>query len=125
MYKRQGLIYVDLTPQAARALAAGMFTRGRFELAQRPALTLPQSAVLLREGFAYVFRLDSGGGSASESAGNTLARVVQTKVGTGRRSGDRIEITSGLDAGAQVVANGGAFLADGDTVRVIAAGRQP
>lgn len=122
---RNGLVYVDLTAQAARALAAGMFTRGRFELAQRPALTLPQSAVLLREGFAYVFRFDSGSPSAGVSAGNTLARVAQTKVDTGRRSGDRIEITSGLDASAQVVANGGGFLADGDTVRVVAAGQQP
>jgi hypothetical protein len=33
-----------------------MFARGEFELAQSPALTLPQSAVVLREGFAYVFR---------------------------------------------------------------------
>jgi len=47
----------------------------------------------------------------------------------GRRVGDRVEITSGLDASARVVASGTAFLADGDTVRVVdapaAAATQP
>ena len=37
----------------------------------------------------------------------------------GRRSADRIEITSGVDASARVVASGGGFLVDGDTVRVV------
>ena len=37
----------------------------------------------------------------------------------GRRVGDRIEITGGLDADARVVAAGGGFLADGDMVRVV------
>jgi HlyD family secretion protein len=44
---------------------------------------------------------------------------VQVKVGVGRRAGDRIEITTGLDPAARVVASGGGFLADGDTVRVV------
>ena len=108
---RNGLVYVDLPPEAGKTLSAGMFTRGEFALGARPALTLPQSAVLLREGFAYVFRI--------ENAADGNARVVQTKVGTGRRAGERIEV-SGLDAGARVVASGAAFLADGDTVRVVA-----
>jgi HlyD family secretion protein len=51
--------------------------------------------------------------------------VTQAKVTTGRRRGDRIEITSGLDPSAQVVASGGGFLADGDSVRIVAAGQQP
>ena len=47
------------------------------------------------------------------------SRVAQVKVGVGRRVGDRIEITGGLEPGARVVAAGGGFLADGDTVRVV------
>lgn len=109
---RNGIVYVDLPPEAGQALSAGMFTRGRFELGQQPALTLPQSAVLLREGFAYVFRIEPGDGE--------LARVTQLKVGTGRRAGERIEV-SGLAADARVAAGGAGFLADGDTVRVVAA----
>jgi RND family efflux transporter MFP subunit len=103
---RMALIYVDL-PSDARGLRAGMFARGEFELGRASALTLPQSAVVLREGFAYVFRIEGD-------------KVAQTKVTVGRRQADRVEITAGLDAGAAVVAQGAGFLADGDSVRVVA-----
>jgi RND family efflux transporter MFP subunit len=102
---RNGLVYVDL-PQPG-ALRAGMFARGEFVIGSAPALTLPQSAVLMRDGFSYVFRL---------AAAN---KVVQTRVSVGRSAGERIEITGGLDADARVVAVGAAFLSDGDTVHVV------
>ncbi|NJD25312.1 MAG: efflux RND transporter periplasmic adaptor subunit [Betaproteobacteria bacterium] len=106
---RNGLVFVDI-PASTAAVRAGMFARGEFELGRAPALTLPQSAVVLRDGFAYVFRLAGDG---------EQARVAQAKVVTGRRLGERIEIVSGLDAQARVVATGGGFLADGDPVRVV------
>ncbi|MBN8442715.1 MAG: efflux RND transporter periplasmic adaptor subunit [Thauera sp.] len=110
---RNGLVYVDLAPGTnANALRAGMFARGEFELGRAEALTLPQSAVLLRDGFAYVFRVQAAGTTAP-------ARVVQTKVSTGRRLGDRIEISGGLTADVAVVATGVGFLTDGDIVRVV------
>lgn len=107
---RNGLAYVHLPDSPG--VRAGMFARGEFELGRAPALTLPQSAVVLRDGFAYVFRLEGDG---------EQARVAQAKVATGRRLGERIEIVSGLDAQVRVVATGGGFLADGDPVRVVAA----
>jgi HlyD family secretion protein len=61
----------------------------------------------LRDGFSYVLRVGAD------------SKVSQVKVNVGRRVGDRIEITSGLDASARVVAAGGGFLGDGDTVRVV------
>jgi HlyD family secretion protein len=106
---RNGIVYVDLPGGVGSGLKAGMFARGEFEVGSSSALTLPQSAVLLRDGFSYVFRLGAG------------TKVAQAKVAVGRRVGDRVEITSGLEAGAAVVASGGAFLADGDTVRVVEA----
>lgn len=99
------LVYVDLPATAAGKLSAGMFASGEFRLGSKPALTLPQSALLLREGFAYVFKLDG-------------SKVVQVKVATDRRNDDRIEVI-GLDAAARVVASGVGFLADGDTVRIV------
>jgi HlyD family secretion protein len=102
---RNGMVYVDLPDSGAAR--AGMFARGEFELSASSALTLPQGAVILRDGFAYVMRVGDD------------AKVVQLKVSVGRRVGDRVEITAGLDASARVVASGGAFLADGDTVRVV------
>jgi hypothetical protein len=41
------------------------------------------------------------------------------KVGVGQRLDDRIEITRGVDTSMRVVAAGGGFLGDGDTVRVV------
>ncbi|HEY0858556.1 MAG TPA: efflux RND transporter periplasmic adaptor subunit [Albitalea sp.] len=104
---RNGLVYVDLL--ATADAKAGMFARGDFEIGSGQALTLPQSAVVLREGFSYVMRVGPD------------AKVAETKVAVGRRAGDRIEVVSGLDASARVVASGGAFLADGDVVRVVEA----
>lgn len=107
---RNGLVYVDLPAGALQAGArAGMFVPGRVRVGQGGGLTLPQTAVLLRDGFSYVFRVQPAG------------TVLQTKVQVGRRQGDRVEIVSGLDAKAQVVASGVAFLADGDAVRIVSA----
>jgi RND family efflux transporter MFP subunit len=107
---RNALVYVDL-PQSAltSGLRAGTYARGQFHLGNAPALTLPQTAVILRDGFAYVFRLAEND------------KVAQTKVTIGRRLGERIEIVAGLDADTRVVASGTGFLADGDSVRVVAA----
>ena len=102
---RNGLVYVDLpAPGAARA---GMFARGEFDIGSGQGLTLPQSAVLLRDGFSYVLRVGPD------------SKVSELKVKAGRRVGDRIEIVDGLPAEARVVASGGGFLGDGDTVRVV------
>jgi len=102
---RNGIVYVDLpVPGSARA---GMFARGEFEVGSATALTLPQSAVQLREGFSYVFKVGPDN------------KVTQAKIDTGRRFGDRIEVTGGLGADARVVAMGGGFLAEGDTVRIV------
>jgi RND family efflux transporter MFP subunit len=103
---RNGLVYVDIP--SVGPVRAGMFARGYFSIGDATALTLPQSAVLLRDGFSYVLRIDAG------------SKVVQTKVSVGRRAGDRIEITGGLDSSERVVESGGSFLGDGDLVRIAA-----
>ena len=104
---RNGIVFVDLP--ASGTARAGMFARGEFEIGSGSGLTLPQSAVLLRDGFSYVLRV------------GTDSKVTQTKISVGRRVGDRIEITGGLDPAARVVASGGGFLGDGDAVRVVEA----
>lgn len=105
---RNGLVYVDLTASGGATDARpGMFARGEFQLGRSGALTLPQSAVQLRDGFHDVYRIGENN------------KLTQTKVDVGRREGNRIEITSGLTAGQRVVESGVGFLADGDTVRVV------
>lgn len=102
---RNAIVFVDLPNDSSAR--AGMFARGEFELGASAALTLPQSAVLIRDGFNYVFRIADN------------HRAVQIKVRVGRRVGDRIEITDGLDANTRVVVSGAGFLADGDIVRIV------
>jgi RND family efflux transporter MFP subunit len=108
---RVALVYVDLPPSlsADAPLKAGMFAGGEFELGESGALTVPQQAVAVRDGFAYVFRL------------NHDNRVSQLKVTTGRRLGERVEVVAGLAADALVVVSGAGFLNDGDLVRNVAA----
>jgi HlyD family secretion protein len=101
---RSALVYVDLP--RSNGFKAGMFASGEFEFGDTPALTVPESALALRDGFAYVFRVRADG------------RVEQLKVRTARRDASRVEVLQGLKAETEIVASGAAFLNDGDTVKV-------
>ncbi|MFC4653964.1 MULTISPECIES: efflux RND transporter periplasmic adaptor subunit [Rheinheimera] len=102
---RNALIYVDL-PQDS-GLSAGIFVRGEFALGTAQVLTLPQQALLQRDGFSYVFLL------------NPDSTVALHKVEAGQRQGARVEIRAGLQPESRVVASGGAFLTDGDAVQLV------
>jgi HlyD family secretion protein len=110
---RNGLVYVDLLgavpggKAVAGAFKPGMYAQGEFELGSSGALTVPQSAVVVRDGFSYVY---SVGGDQ---------RVSQRKVQVGRIVGDQVEIQSGVKPEDRLVASGGSFLSDGDLVRVV------
>lgn len=107
---RNGLVYVDLPVAATQSAGVrpGMFASGTFELSRASALTVPQGAVLLRDGFSLVFAVKDG-------------KVRQTKVQIGRRQGDRIEVPQGITPETDLVASGVGFLVDGETVRVVPA----
>jgi len=104
---RSALVYVDLPPNNGKQapFKAGMFATGQFELGSSAALTVPQQAITVRDGFSYVFRL------------NQDQRVSQIKVQVGRRIGERIEVLQGLAPDVLIVAAGAGFLNDGDLVR--------
>ena len=104
---RNALVYVDLPRNAG--VKAGMYAQGEFALGSINALTLPQQALVLRDGFSYAMRI------------NEASKVQQVKLQTGRRVGDSVEILQGAKAGERFVGSGAAFLADGDTVRVVTA----
>ena len=104
---RSALVYVDLPDSkgADAPFKAGMFASGQFQLGASSALTVPQQAVVVRDGFSYVFRL------------NPDQRVTQLKVATGRRLDQRLEVLGGVNAGTRIVVSGAGFLNDGDLVR--------
>ena len=104
---RNALVYVDLAATPANgAVKAGMFARGEFALGSSGALTVPQQAVVVRDGFNYVFAVGKDN------------KVAQQKVEAGRRVGDQVEILKGLAADATIAVAGAGFLNDGDTVRI-------
>ncbi len=126
---RAALVYVDLpsntgklnVPAGSKAgdpaavtqitapVTAGMFAKGEFDLGTSSALTVPQQSVVIRDGFSYVFVLGPD------------SHVSQVKVQTGRRLGDRIEVSSGIKPDVELVASGAGFLNDGDLVSKVAA----
>lgn len=112
---RNALVYVDLVtpPATAATVKAGMYARGEFELGASGALTVPQQAVVVRDGFNYVFKVGSN------------QRVSQQRVEAGRRIGEQVEILRGLEADAVVAVAGAGFLNDGDTVRINNANAAP
>ena len=114
---RKLLVYVDV-PAMARTTAGGqaggqplvlpgMFARGDFLLAESAALTVPQEAVVVRDGFSYVFAVGAD------------QRVQLRKVQVGRRVGEQVEVLGGLDAQQPVAVQGAGLLNDGDLVRVV------
>jgi HlyD family secretion protein len=84
-----------------------MYARGEFELGSSGGLTVPQTAVVVRDGFSYVARVGADN------------RVAQVKVQTGRIVGDQVEIQSGVKPEDKLVTSGGSFLSDGDLVKVV------
>lgn len=102
---RTGLVYADLPDP--KGLRAGMFAEGAITLGQSESLRIPSGALVLRDGFAYVFVVDQG----------SLAR--ERRVTLGDRQQGWVEIRTGLSAGERIVSKGAAFIGDGDAVRIV------
>jgi RND family efflux transporter MFP subunit len=105
--KRTGTVYASLPAPAG--LKAGAFVEGRVLTDASPGLVVPAAAVVVRDGFPYVFTVDAD------------ARAHRVRVRTGERIGAEVELLEGVTAGARVVVDGAGFLGDGDRVRVVAA----
>lgn len=104
---RTGTIYVDLPEPGA--LKAGTFVEGSIVTSASTALMVPAAAVVMRDGYAYVFTVD---------AKNIVSRL---RVRIGASDGGQVEVLDGLQPGQPLVATGAGFLGEGDKVRVVAA----
>ena len=71
--------------------------------------TVPDQAIVERDGYRYVFVLGEGD------------VVSQRRVELGVREGGLVQVVDGLEGDERVVVEGAGFLADGDRVRVVAA----
>ena len=97
-------VYVSLDGDSSAR--AGMFANGQIRLGSASAATLPQSAIVMRDGRAYVYLVDAED------------KVSAQAVATGRRQDDRVALLTQLPADARVVASGGALLSEGVRVTV-------
>jgi RND family efflux transporter MFP subunit len=104
---RTGTAYVDL-PQP-KQVQPGAYVQGRILIGRGAGLVVPISAVLRRDGHAYVFVVRDG------------KHATRVRVEPGSSDGGQVEIHSGLKAGEQVVSAGAGFLSDGDLIRIVAA----
>lgn len=86
---------------------AGMFANGGIEAGTKSVLTVPETAVVLRDGRSFVFEVGPGD------------KVIRREVSVGAHRDGLVEIASGLTAQARVVSSGGAFLNDGSLVTVV------
>lgn len=102
---RTGLVYVDLP--ADSGLKAGMFVSAVLLQGHVRRWTIPQPAVIVRDGFEYAMRVGPD------------AIVRKTKLSLGQRQGDVVEVLAGLAPQDRVVAVGGSFIDEGDLVRVV------
>lgn len=97
-------------PNAGGLLRPGLFARILVELETRQdAVIVPESAVVPQGGERFVYRVEDG-------------RARLTRIEIGARMPGRVEIVSGLDAGATVVTAGQLRLRDGAPVNIVAAG---
>ena len=113
---RRGLAYVDvIAPENknAQPIRPGAYVRGELALSDQAALVVPQSAIVARDGFHLVYVV-----------GNDM-RVSQRKVKLGRLVGSRQQVLEGVKLGEKLVASGGAFLSEGDTVQFASSFARP
>lgn len=99
----RGLVYVQL-PVGSPA-RAGMYGSGTIDTGVGEVMTLPDTAVILRDGKSYVYVVQRDN------------KVRQQQITAGLRRDSRVAV-EGVPASASVVESGGAFLSDGVTVRV-------
>ena len=102
---RTGTVYADLPDPGG--LQPGTYLEGRISTATSAVPMVPVAAVVLRDGFPVVFTVDA----------SNIAHLVRIEQG-GKDAGF-VEVRGGLAPGAQVVAQGAGFLADGDKVRIV------
>lgn len=102
---RNATIYADLPTDSPARM--GMFASGLFTGEPTSVITLPQTAIVFRDGFSHVVQVQE----------DSTVRVV--RISTGGQQGNAVAVSDGIHADGRYVLRGGAFLNNGDTVRII------
>ncbi len=103
---RQVQVLVSL-PQGDVSFVAGLYAEGRIDVQSRPAILLPESALLRDGDFAHVWTVKQG-----------VLQKVQVTLGEHDRRLGRYEIAAGLAAGEQFLRHPLGALKDGLAVQI-------
>ena len=106
LQSRTLLIYVDVP--SSNVFKPGALVTGEFLISSQLALTVPHSAVVVRDGFNYAMSVDA----------NQMVNLIKLELGL-RRS-DAVQVLSGLTLNDKLIESGGSFLYAGDKVKVVA-----
>ncbi|HLU46769.1 MAG TPA: hypothetical protein VK116_01755, partial [Planctomycetota bacterium] len=110
---RTGMLKIDLPRE--EELRPGHFGRARITTSTREAIAIPEAAAVRRGQLELVYVLrDDPTLEPSSRASLELVRFGRS-IGT---DGARLEVTSGLEAGARVIVSPPESLRDGDPVRI-------
>lgn len=102
---RLATVRIDIPYDPQSGWRPGMFVSGLVDLGEFEALVVPSPSVVDKDGRKIVYVLDG-------------TKAYSREVKTGERSGELVEIKTGLKPGEKVVTTGSGFLKDGDTVRL-------
>jgi HlyD family secretion protein len=100
---RQAIVKIDLN--YVKGMQTGQFVKGKITLGSSKRLIIPAKSIINTDGTEQVFVLDK-----------TIASSRAVKTGT--RSGNMVEIISGLKDSDQIIGEGAGFIRDGDTVKI-------
>jgi membrane fusion protein (multidrug efflux system) len=101
-----------LLPNKDAALKPGMFLTVELAREQRPALLIPEEALVPEQARQFVYVVANG-------------RVSKREVQIGRRAPGRVEVAQGLKEGERVVTEGTLKLREGTPVRELVASTAP
>ncbi|HVF16825.1 MAG TPA: efflux RND transporter periplasmic adaptor subunit [Steroidobacteraceae bacterium] len=93
-------------------LKPGMFMTVKLIRAERPALMLPEEALVPEGNKKFVFVVRDG-------------KAARVEIETGRRRPGEVEVVSGLDEGDQVITEGTQKVREGAPVKPVQAGAEP
>ncbi len=102
-----GTVYVSLHNHPL--LRRGLFVKGRFDVGRKTVLSLPSSSLLRRDGYSYVFVVDS----------NNQVEKRKIQLENANSTNQSVLVAGGLSNSDRVVKDGVGFLKNGDNVNVV------
>jgi multidrug efflux pump subunit AcrA (membrane-fusion protein) len=99
-----GLPQKETKPGSRQVLRSGFFGKALFPIGPRPALTIPQKAVIKRGELQEVYMVDQ-------------ANIVQLRlVKTGKLFGERVAVLAGIREGERIIGEGVERVSEGSRV---------